>query len=535
MSKGIAFLAGMGSGYLTARDREEQRKIAAERDKRDADLHKLRMDEAAQNKADKDALRAAAAPVAVESGEVYQPAVDDEGNAMPANPTAGTFKVVASRFAERGVADAEAAKANDPKAVRGRVMSTLASQGNVVAADQMRTSGMQADAAQVQLDAAKRAEANQVFDQGLREAVTKGPDALAQFMSDSAADGKGGAVKFKAVVLPDGKSWQMHRVSDDGKLTPVANPFPNDENGMATAGFMLSRAVPEKDKLAHMLALREADRRAENDKAQIKIAQQNANTNEQYRRDQAENMRRQRELQAAHDKAVADGKAKAGDPIQVSLKDMRDFEGDLNGYIKDQFPVKEGADEKERASINAQATAKKALGSAMFKSNAAVGIPLTAGTVLQAMELATDRKNVRVAQINGVPHEAVVVNGQAVIVSGPLQQRPAAPAAAPGAATPAAAARAGVSPAPAAQAPAAAPQAPQAPAIAPEKVAALQPLQEAVSRAAAMVKAAGQSGDPRAVGQYAPALEQARQQLAAEATKLLGPNEARAYLSTLPI
>jgi hypothetical protein len=114
---------------------------------------------------------------------------------------------------------------------------------------------------------------------------------------------------------------------------------------------------------------------------------------------------------------------------------MRDMEGDMDKYIKDQFPVKDGMDAKERATINAQATAMKSLGSSIFQSNASVGIPLTAGTVMQAMELGKDRQNVQIVQVNGVAHEAVLVNGQHVITSGPLQKRePAGAAVAPGAA-----------------------------------------------------------------------------------------------------
>lgn len=104
----------------------------------------------------------------------------------------------------------------------------------------------------------REAEANRVFDQGLREAVAKGPDALAQFMSDSAADGKAGAVKFKAVTLPDGKSWQMHRVGGEGDLSPIGRTFTSDETGMATAGLLLSRAVPAMGKVAHLRAALEA-------------------------------------------------------------------------------------------------------------------------------------------------------------------------------------------------------------------------------------------------------------------------------------
>lgn len=113
----------------------------------------------------------------------------------------------------------------------------------------------------------REAEANRVFDQGPREALAKGPDALAQFMSDSAADGKGGAVKFKAVTLPDGEGWQMHRVSDEGHLSRFGRNFTSDETGMATAGLLLSRAVPATGKVAHLKAALEAARERSEGKA----------------------------------------------------------------------------------------------------------------------------------------------------------------------------------------------------------------------------------------------------------------------------
>jgi hypothetical protein len=110
-----------------------------------------------------------------------------------------------------------------------------------------------ADMTHVVLEKCRHDEANQMFDDGLRKAITKGPDALAEFMSESHADGKFGAVKFKAMPSADGKSWQMHRVADDGSLSPFGGRFESSESGYATAGMMLSRSVPDAAKVAHML------------------------------------------------------------------------------------------------------------------------------------------------------------------------------------------------------------------------------------------------------------------------------------------
>lgn len=520
MSKGIAFLAGLGAGYFKEEDRKEERESRKKREQREQELHDMQMSELRQSASDRAALRAAAAPVDVVPVGEKPETMDNRDVGQPGEapvPITG-YRVGARQFAERGVADTEAAAQNDPKAVRSRVMRTLAGQGKVLEADQLRNSGIAGEAAQMNLDQAIR----KVRDEGMSRALSAAlggasPQEVEQ-LYNAQGERKVSGVRIEPFetnhpVLGKARSARITGVNEKGE------PF-EIKDALATSFSMFSA---EKQLDAQFKA--KDDARADR---QVDIAQQQANTQEQYRRDQAENMRKQRELQAAQEQRIAAGKTKPGDPIEVTIKDMRDFEGDLNGYIKDQYPVKEGADEKERASINAQATAKKAQGSAIFRSNAAVGIPLTAGTVLQAMELAADRKNVRIAQVNGTPHEAVVVNGQVVIVSGPMERRPAPqPQPAPQApTTPAAAARAGVEPAPRA--------APAAPAIDPKKAAAMAPLNEAVQRAAAMLAAAAQSGDPQAVAKYAPAVQQARDARMREAVRLFGPNEAQAYLSTLP-
>lgn len=433
MSKAIAFLAGLGSGYFNSQAKKKEDERRDKRDARDEEVYQegktdraAARERVAREDADKQAIRTAAAPVDVQT---------TQGQAMPAeagnsaavasdNPTTGGYKVGAKTFAERGIADTEAATQNTPEATRKRVSAAMLAQGDVLGADKLATSGLQAKAAKMAITKGEREEANAVFDQGIKQALqTGGPQALAKFMSESQADGQGGKVQFQAAMAPDGKSWQMNRVGEDGALQPFGQSFPSDEGGMAMAGMMLSRGVGDDKKLAHLMAVKEADRKGKHDDKSLSIQQQNADTNERYRKDMA----RQAEIRLSHDKAVAAGKTQAGGAIKVGLKDMRDFEGDLNGYIKDQYPVKDGADPQERAKVNAQATSVKALGSALFQSNAAIGIPLTAGTVMQAMELAKDRSNVKIVTVGEDKHEAVIVNGQPVITTGPLQKK--APAA----------------------------------------------------------------------------------------------------------
>lgn len=434
----IAFLAGLGTGYFNSQAKKKEDERRDKRDARDEEVYQegkadraAARERIAREDADKNAIRTAAAPVDVQTtpGQAMPAEAANPSAVASENPTTGGYKVGAKTFAERGVADTEAAAQNTPEATRKRVSAAMMAQGNVLGADQLETSGLQAKAAKIKISEAERAEANAIFDRGIKESLqTGGPQALAKFMSESQADGQGGKVQFQAVMAPDGKSWQMMRVGDGGALQPFGQSFPSDEAGMALAGLMLSRTVGDDKKVAHLMAVKEAERRAKHDETSLSIQQQNADTNERYRNDMVANAKRQAELTAAHYKAVAAGKVKADGAITVGLKDMRDFESDLNGYIKDQYPVKDGADPKERAQMQAQATAVKASGSALFRNNAAIGIPLTAGTVLQAMELAKDRQNIRIGMVGDVPHEMVMVNGQSVVVSGPMQKKAPAPA-----------------------------------------------------------------------------------------------------------
>jgi hypothetical protein len=291
MSKAIALLAGLGAGYMAAQDKKR------DQDREDARfaMQKTQFDNSQADRQtaldDRQALRDASAPVSVQDGTVYQPAVDDEGNAMPANPTAGTYTAgtgpSAARFASQGAAQEAVDQANAPGAVYTRQMAVLNAQDPMAAA-RLRSTTMQGDAAAIKIDDAKREQANAIFDDGVRKALqTGGPQALAQFMSDSAGDGKNGASKFQAVTAPDGKTWSIARVNGDGSTTPLGPSFQANDDGFAQAGFMLSRGVSDKDKLAHALALQKEGREADYQKGMLGVAQQNADTNAGYRRDMA--------------------------------------------------------------------------------------------------------------------------------------------------------------------------------------------------------------------------------------------------------
>ena len=61
----ISFLAGMGAGYIKAKDKALENERQAARDKREQDTFDMKKAEYDQAKTDKDELRQAAAPVTV--------------------------------------------------------------------------------------------------------------------------------------------------------------------------------------------------------------------------------------------------------------------------------------------------------------------------------------------------------------------------------------------------------------------------------------------------------------------------------------
>ena len=260
MSGAMAFLAGMGAGYMTQKQRNLENDRLAADDKRKQDAFQMQKVTFDQTKSDREAAITAGAPqeVTPEQG----PPTEAQYAATPAGqePDAIGYRVGngigAKDFATRGLADTAATQQATPQARRTR-MADLAAQGNTFASTAL-TNDMQREASQMTINKGHREEANQVFDQGIKTALqTGGPQALADFMSNSPADGQGGAIKFKAVISPDGKSWQMNRVGDDGSITPFSQSFASDEGGMAIAGMMLSRAVPDSEKVKHLMAEKE--------------------------------------------------------------------------------------------------------------------------------------------------------------------------------------------------------------------------------------------------------------------------------------
>lgn len=226
IAQAIALLgAGMG-GYAQGKRIYDDNKAREEDRAYQRELRERQRKAWMQEDQMRDALREAAAPREAQSGEIYQPAVDDDGNPMPANPTAGTFIIdrettpTGARkrvFTSMEQATKAAAEANTPQARRARMVDVLAA-SDPMKAEQFRAQGLQTDAAEVQLTQAQEAIQR---DRALREMgglILKGgwasvPQVYDRYQDGNKAtvkpDGKGGAVV--TVIGPDGKPAGEHK------------------------------------------------------------------------------------------------------------------------------------------------------------------------------------------------------------------------------------------------------------------------------------------------------------------------------------
>lgn len=294
----IAFLAGMGAGinHKERQDKEDAR-IAA-KDKREQDLFDAQMADRAQVASDRSALREAGAPIPVAEEGGLPESMDnrDVGQAGEAPLAPQSYRVGANTFASRGLAEADG-----QKQVRSRVAATMAAQGNVLGADQLRTSGIAGEAAQLALDEHKITAIKKSFDEGLNAAAMKGVEALIEYTNSSGASPNKSRLDNK--VGPDGKR-EVIDISPDGTERPTGMRYTPDAAGARNMALDLSKLVPTEAKIKHYQAEEETKRKAAHDDGMLKIAKQNADTQEQYRKDQAAHLQRNDARQAAHDAAA---------------------------------------------------------------------------------------------------------------------------------------------------------------------------------------------------------------------------------------
>lgn len=303
-----AAAGGVSSGMDAAEAAAERKRLRDEA----AEDRKFTMSERTRALNMRDELGRAAAEVKpVEVKQDRPDSMDDRDVSAVGEaplPTAG-YDVAGKRFATKDEATTAAAAANTPQAVTTRMSDVLMRNGDPVQAQKLRTGAMEEQAAQFKLNDAMRADINDKFNQDLYQ--VKDWNGLADLF------GNVHGVKFAPQVSEDGKTIEVNRVGPDGSLIPTGRVFQNNDAGFEEAVTGLARIPPEKKlNYLHQRALlaqqgqRDADKKA-HDEGMLKVAQQNANTQEQYRKDQVAALKTKAE--SAVDKMSEAGKLQLQD------------------------------------------------------------------------------------------------------------------------------------------------------------------------------------------------------------------------------
>jgi hypothetical protein len=272
MSSVLAFLAGLGGGAMSEsirqKDKARQDKFdQIEFDRADAEKQQRARQQAMQTK-----MADASAPVQVQDGatvsgiaptpatytdsdvaasDVRQARIASDRTGVQTPATATPAIVVnGQQYPTMQAATQAATAANDPAAVANRQAQVMATMGDPLAAQRLRTGARQEQLGQLQLDAAQKEAIDKEFDRHLQGAGDF--DGIAKIISDSKADGQGGALKVQAVPSADGKTVAFVKVNPDGTTSPTPYQFEKSPKGLLEAQQTLARLTPTEAKLTHL-------------------------------------------------------------------------------------------------------------------------------------------------------------------------------------------------------------------------------------------------------------------------------------------
>ena len=217
MSGALAFVAGLGAGYMKQKqtniENERQAKLDAQREQE----FQWRADEQKRQTDERQAIVQASKPIAMEIGAGGMVKPDYMDNADVGQPNEGAllpggYKVQGKSYTDQATAQAEVDKQNTPQAVASRVGAAMRGAGNVQGAMNMEHAGLQIESAKDQL---AKSQEQSAHDKAFRSVVTRFqkdgwagiPAIYADYKDGHTAtvqeDGKGGAVITR--IGPDGQ------------------------------------------------------------------------------------------------------------------------------------------------------------------------------------------------------------------------------------------------------------------------------------------------------------------------------------------
>lgn len=447
MSKFASFLAGMGGGYIKAKDKEYER----ERQAKDDAWREEQQGWQRADRAEKDALRTSmkdafadrstiegTAVTGTTGTNLYkdpaqaQAAADDariEAEMRGESPSAvATMQATGitgnmSKGHKITTEPVDLASLNSRDAKMARGVNALMAAGDPEKAIGMENTVMENQAKKLGLNVAQLKFSDDQFNRKMQETLSREGDFwgnASQVLTDTSLGGLAG-VQVKPVVSVDGKTVQMVGVKD-GK-EQVMFSAPNTAEGQLAFVQRISKADPATKIgwLKEGVDREAAQAKAALDERRVAAVEQNANTN-------------QRKLDALLMRGAGAGSAPG----------RGDGTGSVSGAVSganwsDRNKVIENASKllpdpssamtpEQAATIRAENTKTLGQVDAIFQTNAEFGLALTAPQINQSMVLSKDPKNIitKQDQNTGQVVKMVKVNGRDVIIgigAGPASSR----------------------------------------------------------------------------------------------------------------
>lgn len=238
----LAFVAGLGGGYLQAQQKQQELDRQEKLDKIQTDRAAREQTTFDQQQADSRTLRDAAAPVSVE--QPNDVLMDDDGNPMPAVPA---FRVAGQRYDSLDQAQTAAKTYNSPESLRTRQAAAFDQIGRPDQAMSLQSAQTAQKLHTLQLSEAEQAAIKQKFLRDAGAAISQGGHVgAADFLTKSKADGN----DYKAEKDENGNIayYQVNR--ETGQARHVAT-FDDSEKGRMDAFSMMAASVSPEHMVAH--------------------------------------------------------------------------------------------------------------------------------------------------------------------------------------------------------------------------------------------------------------------------------------------
>lgn len=302
MSRGmVSFLAGMGTGYIKAKDKAYEQERQAKQDAwmeeqrnrqrqewSEADKLKADLKDAAATRETVDGTQTTAGDTKVfsqtpENAAAVKSMLDNEAELTGAAPVQAQTTAMTGQMARGHQIGATAEGQNTGEARNQRVVDALMNNGQIERAATMENTALEQKAKKLGLQAAELKFADDQFNRQLGETFANSPDwtqAAAQVLTKTQVGGLAG-VNVQAVPSADGKKVDFVGQGADGKQKVLAT-FDNSDAGKAQFLQRVMRA-PVETKIGWIVEEARAKQTQANADREFDLRKQESESNQQYR------------------------------------------------------------------------------------------------------------------------------------------------------------------------------------------------------------------------------------------------------------